>query len=238
MSLRKRYAGRWLLLAGLALSAGSAGAKPGSRASSAASGVGGSVLPPLSARPEQLEPGRWVRYAMVDRRTRKAVLIRLAALSREQGGQWFEITLADPQHGKMVFRSLVEVRNGQPGGRVLQAIVQPPLQRPLQLPAEMARKQMPPLSGSLPKAAKPVGRSRITVPAGRFSVRHVRHRDKAGRVQEAWISDTLRGWPLVKYRDRRMMLELVGHGKDARSELRGKPIRLDPKVLRRLGLIR
>ncbi|MBK8482293.1 MAG: hypothetical protein IPL40_14180 [Proteobacteria bacterium] len=215
-------------------------------------------LPPIEVQVGGTAPGVWVRYALVNRRRGEVVLLRLAALERERGGQWFELSFTDPQRRTMITRLLLAApapvpaaagAAGDPAaaaaGRVLRAIVQPPGQAPLILPTQaLARQRVPFAAGTL-RDAREVGREVVRTAAGKFDTRRLllgagAGRTAAGKASGAasasaagvvWVSDALAGWSVVKARLGDQELELIGRGAQAVSELRGRPLALDPALV-------
>lgn len=188
-------------------------------------------LPPIQARSDQLAPGTWVSYAVLNVASGEAALVRMAALEREGRGQWFEIGITDQRQRRLVLKTLVEGPLDRPR-RILKGIVQPPDQRPLVLPEELVAKQMPTFRAGQEKGARLLGTVKVKVAGGSFKARHFRRRHKDGTEEDSWISDQIPGWPMVKFETQRVHLELTGHGKDARSQIEGHPVKLDPRLLR------
>lgn len=193
------------------------------------------VLPRLATSSKQaLKPGIWVKYTLYLKQSRRVLRVRMAALERERGGQWFEIALTDPSRRTMVFKSLVEGTLAKPK-RILRCIVQPPGQKALLLPESMAQKQLPAFSAGPGPAARLVGQQQVKVAAGTFKARKYR-REHKGVVTWAWFSAKVPGWPMVKVESPQLIMELVSHGTSARTQIKGKPAKLDQRMLKRLGL--
>lgn len=235
---------------------GEVGARFGSRAWAQGLPPG---LPPIELRAGGTAPGVWVRYALINRRRGEVVVLRLAALERESGGQWFELSFTDPQRRTMITRLLLASpavapaaagtaggAAAAPAGRVLRAIVQPPGQAPLILPTQALTKQRVPFAEGTLRAAREVGREVVRTAAGRFDTRRLllgagTGRTPSGKASGAasasaagvvWVSDALAGWSVVKARLGDQELELIGRGTHAVSELRGRPLALDPALVR------
>ena len=211
--------GRWASLLGLvgllALDATAAQAAPPTP-----------PVPGLRVGNKPIPPGSWVRYSYYHPR-KGVLLLRLAALERIGKAQWFELSFTFRQGQTLTMKTLLEGSMGKPK-RVLRSIVQPPGQVPLILPQKLAAKQLPKLDSGSP--GKVVGRGPLTVPAGRFKATHYRRRRK-GKVEEAWLTDAIPGWPLLRYRAGKLRIDLVAHGKGARSAIVGTPVKLDPRFL-------
>lgn len=219
-----RYSTSWALLAFFLL-APQAGAQ--SRPSR--------LLPTLSTTTGKvLKPGTWVRYSLYSRRTKKTVKVRMAALKYEGKAQWFEISLTDPRRRTIVIRSLVLGTLAAPK-KILQAVVQPPGQRALLLPESMARDQMPSFTAGPGPQARYVATEQIKVAAGTFKAKKYRRMYK-GKETWAWFSSSVKGWPMVKVVNQRLIMELVDHGTNARTQVRGKPVKMSKEILKQMGL--
>lgn len=159
------------------------------------------------------------------------MLVRMAALERERGAQWFELDFTDPHRRSLVIKVLVQGSLQAPR-RVLRALVQPHGQQALELPEKLASQQLPSFRGEPGKdaAARKAGKARVVVPAGTFFAEHYRIMIK-GRPVDLWTSTLVSGWPMVKMQGPDLLLELTGHGRNATSQLRGKPAKLDERWL-------
>lgn len=205
-------------------------------APAAARRPGLAALPSLQVRAGELVPGTWVEYALRQRRSGRAVLVRLSALERERDAQWIEIGFTGSRRrGGLVFKVLVRGLSDKTV-RVVRAIVQPAGQAPLLIPRDLLRGKLPRFERG-PGRAGFVGREKVRVAAGVFTAAHYRHR-RDGVTQEAWISSAVKGWPLVKVRTTRSVLELVDHGRSASSQIHGRPIKINRRLLSRLGLLK
>ena len=194
----------------------------------------GTLLPSLQTAKGGVKPGTWVRYTLFNRRTGEVSSMRIAALERTKTGQWVEIGITDSRRRTLVFKTLLRGSLARPTG-VLKTIVQPPGHQPVEVPTEQAKLKLPTMSSRPDPDARLVGRGKVKVAAGTFTATHHRKRDKNGVVTEIWSTTEVPGWPMIKARTPAVVLELAGFGKGARSRIRGKPGKLDPKLLKQLG---
>jgi hypothetical protein len=188
-------------------------------------------LPGLPAVGDSMRPGTWVQYVVARPRTGQVMLVRLAALERERDGQWFEFDFTDSRRHTLSVKVLIEGKLQAPR-RVARAIVQAHGQQPLELPARAAARQLPDFRQDPSKDSKltKLGQARITVAAGAFTTQRYRLKDK-GRTVEMWACSKVAGWPLVKLVSKDVQLELAAHGQGATSLVRGKPTKLDDRLL-------
>jgi hypothetical protein len=184
----------------------------------------------MGAAGGDLSPGRWVRYSLVNLTNGAAILIKIAALERVKSkkAQWFEISMTSRAR-QLVFRALLQ---GTPGAakQVLKAIVQPPGQVPFYLPQTVAAKQLPKAKAARSKG-KLLGKVTLRTPAGRFSCRRYQ-RHSGPRRELVWVSSQLKGFSMVQYQSATIRVQLIGHGKGATTEIRGRPIKLDGRLLK------
>jgi hypothetical protein len=185
-------------------------------------------LPTLVAAKE-LAAGVWVQYSIVPR-AGQPIAVRLLALEREAGAQWFEIGLTDGQRRTLLLKLLVEGGLIAPK-RVRRAIVQPPGQQPFYLPDRLARRELPAFRESAGPGARLVGRERVKVPAGSFQAERYRSVEKGGKTVDAWLAREVAGWPMVKLAGPDLLLELVAHGTKGSTQVRGRPAKIDERLL-------
>jgi hypothetical protein len=187
-------------------------------------------LPGLPAQTTPFSPGTWVQYLITRLPAGQPLLVRLVALERESGAQWFELNFTDPARRKLSIKVLVQGTLQAPKG-VLRAIVQPEGQQALELPEKQAAKRLPAFGREPGKeGAVKLGKAQVKVAAGTFTAERFRAKEKGGDV-EMWTSTQVAGWPLVKLRSAKVLIELTGHGKSGSSEIRGKPAKLDERWL-------
>jgi hypothetical protein len=195
------------------------------------------LLPPLPTSVRAPEPGTWVRYSLFYKRTRQLLQIRMALLGREGDASWFEVSITDDQRRTMVYKTLLKGPLHAPT-RIVRALVQPPGQRALLLPSSVGDQPLPRFHRSPGKRGKRVARAvKVKVPAGTFTAAHYR-KGSGKQATEIWMTSRLKGWPVVKVVSPALVMELSAHGGNARSQIRGKPIKLDKQLLKQLGFAR
>jgi hypothetical protein len=81
--------------------------------------------------------------------------------------------------------------------------------------------------------AEIVGTDTVTVPAGTFSCTHYRMKDGTG---DAWVSDKVSPWGLVKSQDKDTSVVLAKVITDAKDHITGTPKKFDPmQMMRGMG---
>ena len=197
------------------------------------------LLPDLRTAKGAIKPGTWVQYTIFQRANREVNAVRIAALERVAGkGQWFEIAITDQAQRTLVLKTLVAGTLSAPRG-VLKTIIQPPGHQPVELPAgKQGAVKLPRMAPGPDPSARLMGTGKVKVAAGTFTCSRYRKVDKKGRVSQVWSSTDVPGWPMVKAESPDALIELSGFGKGATSKIRGKPGKLDPKLLEKIGLPR
>jgi len=182
----------------------------------------------------KIEPGSWVRYTMLIRKTNTVARVKFSALGKEEGRQWFELAIKDQMRRTMIFRALIKGSLSKPEG-VEQVIVQAHGQRPLRLPGSMLKNPFPGFSSGPSKKAKLISTGKLKVAAGTYKARHYRT-VKKGKTRDVWFSDEVPAWPMVKVITGGVVMELAAHGDKATSAIKGKPLEMDEKLTKQLGL--
>jgi len=197
------------------------------------------LLPTLQTDKGAIKPGTWVQYTIYQRATREVNAVRIAALERVSGkGQWFEIAITDQGKRTLVLKTLIAGTLSAPKG-MLKTIVQPPGHQPVELPpGKQGAVKLPRMATGPDPRARLVGTGKVKVAGGTFVASRYRTVDKKGRVSQVWSSKDVPGWPMVKAESPDALIELSGFGKGATSQIRGKPGKLDPKLLEKIGLPR
>ena len=145
---------------------------------------------------------------------------------------WMEFAISDPNMmggQQMVMKQLMSVDvNTVTSTRV---IMQPPGQDPMEMDMSMGPgrgKQSTP--ANIADKAELVGTESVTVPAGTFSCQHFRMKDGSG---DAWISDKVTPWSLVKYQGKDSTMVLTKVITDAKDRITGTPKKFDPMEMMR-----
>jgi hypothetical protein len=218
-----RRASRLATLFVLGLSSSSAFAQPK---------LGAKILPTLPTPRAPLKPGTWAQYSLVNLKINQAVLVRIAALEMQDGAQWLEIKFTDSRRRFLLVKSLVEGGLSAPK-KILKTIVQPQGQLPLLLPDRVAAQAVPPFQSGPGDKSRFISRGKVKVPAGTFTADLFRTGEGAS-AKSVWLSLELPIWPLIKTQSQELLLELVGRGDGAKSEVRGKPTKIDEKFFEQL----
>src|SRR4029077_1313134 len=149
---------------------------------------------------------------------------------------WLEMAMTDQRTSQTVYvKNLMSVNDsGVTSMRmVMQMPGQPdPMEMDMNLnPTGSRMKQTTP--ANIADKAEVVGTESVTVPAGTFSCTHFRMKDGTG---DAWVSDKVGPWGLVKSQSKDSSMVLAKVITDAKDHITGTPKKFDPmQMMRGLG---
>jgi hypothetical protein len=148
---------------------------------------------------------------------------------------WLEMAMTDPRTSAPVYvKSLMSVNDS--GVTSMRMVMQIPGQPdPMEMdmnmnPAGHGVKQTTP--ANIADKAETVGTESVTVPAGTFSCTHYRMKDGTG---DAWVSDKVSPWGLVKSTGKDSSMVLTKVITDAKDHITGTPKKFDPMQMMRQG---
>jgi hypothetical protein len=148
---------------------------------------------------------------------------------------WLEMAMTDQRTSQPVYvKSLMSVsENTITSTRmVFQMSGQDPMEMDMNTnPMGRGMKQTTPVT--IADKAEIVGTDTVTVPAGTFSCTHYRMKDGTG---DAWVSDKVSPWGLVKSQDKDTSVVLAKVITDAKDHITGTPKKFDPmQMMRGMG---
>lgn len=144
-------------------------------------------------------------------------------------GYWFETVITGEQTspmGNMVIKTLtvLDGADSYPSKVVMQMGDRPPMEMPAQMTQRMQQKQTADIRGS----ADDVGSESVTVPAGTFTCEHYRMKDGSG---DAWISQNISPYGVVKYQGKDSTMQLAKVVTDAKDKITGTPQPFNPQAM-------
>jgi len=148
-------------------------------------------------------------------------------------GYWVEMSVSDMRQGGDV---LIKVLETVDGNSIIYSkwVMQMPGQQPMEMDPNMmnmgGRRAMQTQSADFRDKAESVGSESITVPAGTFTCQHYRMKDGSG---DAWISDKVSPWGLVKMQENDRTTVLAKVITDAKDRITGTPTKFDPTQMMR-----
>jgi len=153
------------------------------------------------------KPAFWLEMAMTDQRTSQPVYVK---------------TLMSVSDNSIISTRMVMQMPGQPD----------PMEMDLSTnPMGRGMKQTTPVT--IADKAEVVGTESVTVPAGTFSCTHFRMKDGSG---DAWVSDKVSPWGLVKSQGKDSSTVLAKIITDAKDHITGTPKKFDMgQMMRGLG---
>jgi hypothetical protein len=145
-------------------------------------------------------------------------------------GFWQEVVMTDARTSQPVYaKTLVSVTDA--GVTTMKMVMQMPGQPPMEMDGGMpGGRTNTALANNLADKAEIVGTESVTVPAGTFSCTHYRMKDGTG---EAWVSDKVSPWGLVKSQDKDTSMVLAKVITDAKDHITGTPQKFDPAQMMR-----
>jgi len=178
--------------------------------------------------------GTGAAYEVTNRDGTKSQIEITTVGKEDVGGKpafWTEMGFSDRRTGgQMYAKNLMSVSDT--GVTSTRMIMQMPGQAPMEMDANMAPggrgQQTTP--ANIADKAEIVGTESVTVPAGTFSCTHYHMKDGSG---DAWVSDKVAPWGLVKSvgKDNSMVLTKVIT--DATDHITGTPVKFDPMQMMR-----
>jgi hypothetical protein len=147
-------------------------------------------------------------------------------------GYWMEMAVADARSGGQMYMKYL-FAPGDNGLASTRMIMQMPGQDPMEMDMNMnmGGRRMPQSTPTdIRDKAERVGTETITVPAGTFSCEHYRMKDGSA---DAWVSDKVAPWGLVKSQGKDSSMVLTKVITDAKDHITGTPKKFDPMQMMR-----
>jgi hypothetical protein len=148
-------------------------------------------------------------------------------------GYWVEVSMSGMREGGEVIIKILETVDGNTIS-YSKWVMQMPGQQPMEMDSNMmnmaGRRTGQTQTADFRDKAEVVGTESITVPAGTFTCEHYRMKDGSG---DAWISDKVSPWGLVKMQDNQRTMVLAKVTTDAKDRITGTPTKFDPMQMMR-----
>jgi hypothetical protein len=141
---------------------------------------------------------------------------------------WLEMVMnngADVNRPTMVFKELVTFDTSTMQMELLKVIMQRPGAPPMDMSAMMTGAREPIKFTDVQSSYQDVGSESVTTPAGTFSCERYKAKDGSG---EAWVSDKVVPFGLVKSQGKTSTMTLVKMVTDAKDKITGTPQPFDP----------
>jgi hypothetical protein len=143
-----------------------------------------------------------------------------------QDGYWMEFTFSGTPMGEMVVKTLAVVKNGNMV--MSKMIMQMPGRPPMEMPAQMQSANGGTNLADIRSKADDLGTESVTTPAGTFSCHHYRMKDGSG---EAWVSESVHPFGLVKGKQEGSTTVLVKKLTDVKDKITGTPVPFNPMMM-------
>ncbi len=143
-----------------------------------------------------------------------------------QDGYWMEFTVSGTPMGEMVIKMLAMVTDGNMV--MSKTIMQMPGRPPMEMPAQMQSANRGTNLADIRNRADDLGAESVTTPAGTFSCHHYRMKDGSG---EAWVSESVHPFGLVKGVQNGSTTVLVKTLSDVKDKITGTPQPFNPMLM-------
>jgi len=166
-------------------------------------------------------------YEMQSQNGPKSVMEFDAVGKDSVGGKdaaWMEMTMSNPRMGGDIVTKYLVTVDGS-GMQTSKMIMQLPGRPPMELPDSMTQARKPTQFTDLRNNTDDVGSESVTTPAGTFTCEHYRMKDGSG---DAWVSDKVTPFGLVKYQGKTDTMVLTKLVTDAKDKIVGTPVPFDP----------
>ncbi len=179
--------------------------------------------------------GAGAAYDMTDRDGKKTQM-EITVVGKDdmagKAGFWLEMAMANAQIGGTIYvKTLMSVNDaGVTSGRmIMQMPGRPPMEMDMSTnPGGRQMQQTTP--ANIADKAELVGTETITVPAGTFSCMHYKMKDGSS---DAWVSEKVGPWGLVKSQGKETSMVLSKIITDATDHITGTPMKFDPMQMMR-----
>lgn len=141
-----------------------------------------------------------------------------------QDGYWLEFTISGTPMGDVVAKELAVVSEGNM--TMNKIIMQMPGRPPMEMPSQMNRNQVN--LADIRNKADDLGMESVTTPAGTFSCHHYKMKDGSG---EAWVSEKVHPFGVVKYKDNGSTTVLVKTLTSVQDKITGTPQPFNPMMM-------
>lgn len=148
-------------------------------------------------------------------------------------GYWVESAMNNVKQGGDVIVKVLEAVDGNTisySRMVMQMPGQPPMEMDSNMMNMGGRKTYQNQAADFRDKAELVGSESVSVPAGTFTCEHFRMKDGSG---DAWISDKVSPWSLVKMQDKQSTIVLTKVTTEAKDRITGTPVKVDPMQMMR-----
>ena len=148
-------------------------------------------------------------------------------------GYWVEMSMTNAKTGGDV---IIKILENVDGNTITYSkwVMQMPGQQPMEMDSNMmnmgGKGTRQYQDADFRDKAELVGTESVTVPAGTFSCEHYRMKDGSG---EAWISDKVSPWSVVKTQDKLRTMVLTKLTTDAKERITEAPTKFDPMQMMR-----
>ena len=188
-------------------------------------------MPKLYAEFKTPEVGTWVKYQLLDAKTKAESILRLSIVGKEKiKGEgdfyWYEIEQTTLKTGDVYVIKMLISGNPQEPGVVKRMIYKSGKDPANELPqAFVSLMNQPPKKEAKPSEAKPkeLGTEKIKTKVKTFSCMHTQDNPEGKQPTDTWISDEVPLFGIVKSTSGSRTLELMEFGTGAVTAIKEAP---------------
>ena len=205
-------------------------------------GLLGTNMPEMYGKFNLAKVGSYVEYTLISKPTQDEEKLRFSIVGEELTPQgklyWYEMKINNRNTGETVIMKMLISGDPKETGNIKRMIVKRNQEKAMELPpnllamAETQAKSKESTSSKEKEKVKELGKEKLKTSVGTFDCLHVRYREASENEADAWTSEKLPIFGLVKFESKSKKMELSGYGKDAVSAITEKPEQLQlPKEL-------
>lgn len=205
-------------------------------------GLLGTNMPEMYGKFNLAKVGSFVEYTLISKSNQDEEKLKFSIVGEEVTPQgklyWYEMTIHNRSTGETVITKMLISGDPKETGNIKKMVVKRNQEKAMELPpnllamAEAQAKSKESTASKAKEKVKELGKEKIKTSVGTFDCLHLRYREAGEDEADAWTSEKLPIFGLVKFESKSKKMELSGYGRDAVSAITEKPEQLRlPKEL-------
>jgi hypothetical protein len=211
-------------------------------------GLLGTNMPEMYGKFNLAKAGSYVEYTLISKPAQDEEKLKFSIVGEEVTPQgklyWYEMKINNRNTGETVIMKMLISGDPKETGNIKRMIIKRNQEKAMELPpslltmAEMQSKSKESTASKEKEKekVKELGKEKIKTSVGTFDCLHLKYREASEDEADAWTSEKLPIFGLVKFESKSKKMELSGYGKDAVSAITEKPEQLQlPKDVQGSG---
>ncbi|MCJ7508587.1 MAG: DUF3108 domain-containing protein [candidate division Zixibacteria bacterium] len=205
-------------------------------------GLLGTNMPEMYGKFNLAKVGSYVEYTLISKSTQDEEKLKFSIVGEETTPQgklyWYEMKINNRNTGETVIMKMLIAGDPKETGNIKRMIVKRNQEKAMEFPpsllamAETQAKSKESTASKEKEKVKELGKEKLKTSVGTFDCLHLRYREANEDEADAWTSEKLPIFGLVKFESKSKKMELSSYGKDAVSAITEKPEQLQlPKEL-------